>query len=114
MAFPFLTGFYSKDLLLNIAVILIPRNATATIAYLLTVVAAFLTAIYSVRLIILCFITPPSHLGYVGYTQTVFMTLPLVMLSFLAVVFGYLTSELFLGIQSYQGYQGALFSHPDH
>ena len=56
MAFPFLTGFYSKDLLLNIAVI--PRNATATIAYLLTVLAAFLTATYSVRLIILCFITP--------------------------------------------------------
>ena len=69
---------------------------------------------YSVRLIILCFITP-SHLGYVGYyyvgSPTVLMTIPLVMLSFLAVVFGYLTSELFLGIQSYQG---ALFSHPDH
>ena len=47
MAFPFVTGFYSKDLVLNIAVI--PRNATTRIAYILTVVAAFVTACYSVR-----------------------------------------------------------------
>ena len=104
---------HSKDLLLNIAVI--PRNATATIAYIYTVVAAFITACYSVRLIIFCFITP-SHLVscFHSFTskQTVLMNIPLVMLSCLAVVFGYLTSELFLGIQSY--YQGALFRHPDH
>lgn len=107
MAFPFLTGFYSKDLLLNIAVI--PRNATATIAYILTVVAAFITACYSVRLIIFCFLTP-SHLVSLFSDLTLLMNIPLVMLSCLAVVFGYLTSELFLGIQSY----GALFRHPDH
>jgi len=47
MAFPFVTGFYSKDLLLNLAVI--PRNATQLIAYILTVVAALVTASYSVR-----------------------------------------------------------------
>ena len=70
MAFPFLTGFYSKDLLLNIAVI--PRNATATIAYILTVVAAFLTACYSVRLIIFCFITP---------NRLLFLVMPLCFLS---------------------------------
>jgi len=33
MAFPFLTGFYSKDYLLEMA--LIPKNATSTIAYIL-------------------------------------------------------------------------------
>jgi hypothetical protein len=44
--------------------------------------------------------------------QTVLMTIPLVSLNFGAVVFGYLTSELFLGLQSY--YKGALFRHPDH
>lgn len=113
LAFPFVTGFYSKDLLLNIAVI--PRNATNTIAQILTVLAAFVTACYSVRLIILCFITP-SHLSYMfadfASKQTVLMTIPLVSLTFGAVVFGYLTSELFLGLQSY--YQGALFRHPDH
>lgn len=53
MAFPFLTGFYSKDYLLEI--LLIPNNLTHTIAYILTLLAAFLTSIYSIRLLILTF-----------------------------------------------------------
>ena len=53
MAFPFLTGFYSKDYLLEI--LLIPNNFTHTIAYILTLLAAFLTSIYSIRLLILTF-----------------------------------------------------------
>jgi NADH-ubiquinone oxidoreductase chain 5 len=50
MAFTFLTGFYSKDYLLEMA--LVPRNATTTIAYILALVAAVLTATYSARLMI--------------------------------------------------------------
>ena len=38
MAFPFFTGFYSKDFLLLIA--LEPNNFTQSIAYLLTILAA--------------------------------------------------------------------------
>jgi NADH:ubiquinone oxidoreductase subunit 5 (subunit L)/multisubunit Na+/H+ antiporter MnhA subunit len=58
-----------------------------------------------------CFITP-SHLSYTYYNTTWLMTIPLVILAIGAVVFGYLTSELFLGINWY--YQGALFRHPDN
>lgn len=62
-----------------------------------------------------CFITP-SHLSYTSTsyntTTTRLMTIPLVILAIGAVVFGYLTSELFLGINWY--YQGALFRHPDN
>jgi len=57
MAFPFLTGFYSKDFILEI--LFIPNNTTQTIAYLLTLVAAFLTSIYSIRLLILTFLSKP-------------------------------------------------------
>ena len=53
MAFPFFTGFYSKDFILEI--LFIPNNTTQTIAYLLTLVAAFLTSIYSIRLLIITF-----------------------------------------------------------
>ena len=38
MAFPFFTGFYSKDVLLELA--LIPRNTTSTMAYIFTLIAA--------------------------------------------------------------------------
>jgi NADH-ubiquinone oxidoreductase chain 5 len=38
MAFPFFTGFYSKDVLLELA--LIPNNTTSSMAYLFTFIAA--------------------------------------------------------------------------
>lgn len=58
MAFPFLTGFYSKDLLLELA--LVPYNITSAIAFYLTFAAALLTAFYSVRLLALTFIATPN------------------------------------------------------
>jgi NADH-ubiquinone oxidoreductase chain 5 len=57
MAFPFLTGFYSKDFLLEIA--LVPRNVTSTVAYVLALLAAVLTATYSARLMIMTFFSSP-------------------------------------------------------
>jgi|SRR5689334_8094736 len=65
MAFPFLTGFYSKDYLLEMA--MVPRNATTTIASILAFVAAIFTAIYSARLIILTFLSAPNY----PYTETI-------------------------------------------
>lgn len=58
MAFPFLTGFYSKDFLLEIA--LVPRNVTSTVSYLLAFFAAILTATYSARLMIMTFFSSPN------------------------------------------------------
>lgn len=49
IAFPFFTGFYSKDFLLEL--LLIPSNFTHTIAYLFTLIAAFLTSLYTLRLL---------------------------------------------------------------
>jgi len=51
MAFPFTTGFYSKDLILEILVV--PNNITHSIAYIFTFLAAFFTSIYSIRLLII-------------------------------------------------------------
>ena len=58
MAFPFLAGFYSKDLLLELA--LVPYNITTAIAFYLTFAAALLTAFYSMRLLALTFIGNPN------------------------------------------------------
>src|SRR5690349_1377107 len=114
MAFPFLTGFYSKDYLLEMA--LVPRNATTTIAYILAFVAAILTATYSARLMILTFLSAPH------YPHTVLqiiadppflMLLPLIILGAGAAFFGFVTHELFLGLGS-TFYQQALFTHPSN
>jgi NADH-ubiquinone oxidoreductase chain 5 len=47
MALPFFTGFYSKDLILEVA-----WSSSFTIAYLACLFAALFTTIYSIRLII--------------------------------------------------------------
>lgn len=109
MAFPFLTGFYSKDLILEIAII--PRNATILIAFILVLIAAYLTASYSARLMIGCFLTIP-HIHHTLFADTIysFTMLVTVLLSIGASVFGYLVNQLFL----FSSYQGALFVHPDN
>ncbi len=114
MAFPFLTGFYSKDYLLEMA--LIPKNATSTIAYILALVAAVLTATYSARLMILTFLSAPHFPHTVLETiadPPLTMMIPLFILGTGAAFFGFMTHELFLGLGS-TFYQQAIFTHPDN
>ena len=114
MAFPFLTGFYSKDYLLEMA--LIPKNATSTIAYILAQVAAILTATYSARLMILTFLSAPHFPHTVLETiadPPLTMLIPLFILGTGAAFFGFMTHELFLGLGS-TFYQQAIFTHPDN
>ena len=95
MAFPFMAGFYSKDLLLQLA--LVPYNITSAIAFYLTFAAALLTAFYSVRLLALTFIATPNlpfpHVAYMTPT-TPFI---LIGLATLSSAFGYLALDWQLG-----------------
>lgn len=114
MAFPFQTGFYSKDLILELAQV--PHNFSRTIAYILALLAAFLSATYSVRLIIMTFISRPHFpLTLVPFIAepSFFMLIPLFLLSLGSAIFGYLTQDLFLG-QGSTFYLQALFTHPNH
>jgi NADH-quinone oxidoreductase subunit L len=58
MAFPFTAGFYSKDFLLEL--LQTPNNFTHSIAYILTLLAALLTSIYSIRLKKIAMLSRPS------------------------------------------------------
>jgi NADH-ubiquinone oxidoreductase chain 5 len=114
MAFPFMTGFYSKDFLLEL--ILVPRNSTSAMAYILALVAAVLSATYSARLLILAFISRPNYPRIISpliSEPSSLMTIPLLVLAVGSVFFGYLTHDLFLGLGN-TFYQQALFIHPNH
>jgi NADH-ubiquinone oxidoreductase chain 5 len=97
MAFPFFTGFYSKDLLIEL--LLAPLNVTSTLASTLLIIGALFTAFYSIRLLAITFIGTPSfpsggsslslHLDGLTF-------IPLALLSLLAVYFGFIAHELFL------------------
>jgi len=112
MAFPFLTGFYSKDFLLELA--LVPRNITSTVAYVLALLAAVLTATYSARLMIMTFFSEPHFSNNIIKTihdPSLYMYIPLFILGLGAAFFGYLAHEVFLGMGS-TFYSQALFFHP--
>ena len=109
MAFPFTSGWYSKDLLIEL--LIIPYNFSFSIAYIFTLLAAFLTSFYSIRLIMIVkFSRPgfPKSILSIITDSPFFMTCPLLILSFSAILIGYLSHQLFLGYGSIQG----LFIHP--
>lgn len=114
MAFPFLTGFYSKDLILEVA--LGQYEVSGNIAYWLGTISAVFTAFYSFRLISLTFFTVPNAPkgDYLhAHEAPMIIVIPLVILSIMSIGFGYVAKDLFVGIGS-DFLSTALFQHPDH
>ena len=112
MGFPFLTGFYSKDVILEVA--FGKYTATGHFAYWLGAGAAFFTAFYSMRLAFLTFLSEPN--GYkpilIGaHDAPIRMALPLLILSVPSIFIGYLSRDLFIGLGS-PFWNGALFVLP--
>ena len=113
MAFPFTSGFYSKDFLLEL--LCVPHHFTHTVAYIFTLFAALLTSTYSIRTMMIAMISRPlfskSMLPFV-VDSSFLKTAPLLLLSLGAVVLGYLSHELFLGFGS-TFYINSIFTHPN-
>jgi len=114
MGFPFLTGFYSKDVILEVA--FGKYTATGHFAYWLGAGAAFFTAFYSMRLAFLTFLSEPN--GYkpvlIGaHDAPIKMALPLLILSVPSIFIGYLSRDLFIGLGS-PFWNGALFVMPSN
>ena len=97
--FPFSTGFYSKDLILE--VLKANTFSFSSGVYYLGLLAALCTAFYSFRLIYLVFLTESNIkrplLGAV-HESDFFMTLPLVVLGFASVFAGYFFRDAFVGL----------------
>jgi NADH-ubiquinone oxidoreductase chain 5 len=114
MAFPFLTGFYSKDLILEVA--LGQYEVSGNVAYWLGTISAVFTAFYSFRLISLTFFTEPNAPkgDYLhAHEAPMIIVIPLVILSVMSIAFGYVAKDLFVGPGS-DFLSTALFQHPNH
>jgi len=99
MGFPFLTGFYSKDFILELAF----ANYTISghFAYWISTIAAFFTSFYSIRLIYLTFLTETNSFRQIikeVHEVSLLMLVPLVILSIGSIFFGYFTKDLFIGL----------------
>jgi NADH-ubiquinone oxidoreductase chain 5 len=99
IGFPFLTGFYSKDLILEIA--LMKYTLPSTFAYLFGILTAFLTAFYTFRLFYMTFIYKTNsfrqNIIYAGEVPGK-IAFSLLVLSFGSIFFGYLCKDMFTGL----------------
>jgi|TARA_B110000879_G_scaffold107255_1_gene144114 proton-translocating NADH-quinone oxidoreductase chain L len=98
MGFPFLTGFYSKDTILEVAYA--KYTVWGHFSYYLGTFAAFFTAFYSIRLLFLVFLAEPNgHKSIIlkAHEGSWRMTFPLFILSLFSIGIGFLTRDLFIG-----------------
>jgi NADH-ubiquinone oxidoreductase chain 5 len=98
LGFPFLTGFYSKDILLETTYI--SYSLDALYIYIMGILTAFFTAMYSMKLIFFVFISKTNiyNKNIVLQENNIFILIPLFSLSILSIFIGYLFSEIFIGI----------------
>jgi len=98
MGFPFLTGFYSKDVILEIAYG--SFSFESRFVHTLGDLAAFFTAFYSTRLLSLTFIGPINGNKIVfesAHEPSFPMAFPLGMLSIGSIFIGYLSRDMMIG-----------------
>jgi len=115
VAFPFMTGFYSKDFILESAYGQFCFSSTAV--YFIAVIGAMFTTLYSVKVLYLTFLTNPNG-SLIDYKKAhegdIFMSLPLILLAIFSVFFGYISKDIFIGLGSGFFLDNSIFIHPLH
>jgi NADH-ubiquinone oxidoreductase chain 5 len=97
--FPFLTGFYSKEVVLEIAFSKFSINSF--FIYWLGVFAAFITSFYSIRLAYLVFFSTPNSQARVVSTvheSNSYIFYVLSFLGFVSIFIGFIFKDLFIGL----------------
>jgi len=115
VAFPFMTGFYSKDFILESAYG--QFYFSSTVVYFIATIGAMFTTLYSVKVLYLTFLTNPAGplVNYkIAHEGDIFMSLPLIILAFFSIFFGYVTKDIFIGLGSGFFADNGLFIHPSH
>jgi len=112
--FPFLTGFYSKDAILEMAYGTF--TITGHFAHWLGTAAAFLTAFYSIRLMYLTFLNKTNAFRVSienAHDMPKIMGYPLIPLIFGSIFVGYLTKDMIIGVGT-TFWQNSLFVLPSN
>ena len=115
VAFPFMTGFYSKDFILESAYGQFQFSSIAV--YFIATLGAMFTTLYSVKVLYLTFLTNANG-PIINYKKAhegdIFMSLPLIILAIFSIFFGYITKDIFIGLASGFFADNSLFTHPTH
>jgi len=114
IGFPFLTGFYSKDVILEVAYA--NYTITGNFAYWLGVLSALFTSYYSFRLLFLTFLGKSN--AYKSSLQNAhdapfLMAFPLILLAFGSIFCGFFGKDMMIGLGS-DFWGNALFILPQN
>ena len=115
VAFPFMTGFYSKDFILESAYGQFYFSSISV--YIIAVIAAIFTTLYSVKVLYLTFLTNPNGpiKSYkIAHESDIYMSLPLIILALFSVFFGFLTKDIFIGLGTGFFIDNSLYINPYH
>nr|YP_010317403.1 NADH dehydrogenase subunit 5 [Ciborinia camelliae]UNB14728.1 NADH dehydrogenase subunit 5 [Ciborinia camelliae] len=115
VAFPFMTGFYSKDFILESAYG--QFYFSGTVVYFIATIGAMFTTLYSVKVLYITFLTNPNG-PLINYKNAhegdLFLSIPLIILALFSIFFGYITKDIFIGLGSGFFADNSLFIHPTH
>jgi len=118
VAIPFMTGFYSKDFILESAYG--QYHLSSIIVYFIATIGAIFTTLYSVKILYLTFLSNPNgpivnyKPGHGAHEGDIFMSIPLILLAIFSIFFGYISKDIFLGLGSDFFSDNSLFIHPVH
>jgi NADH-ubiquinone oxidoreductase chain 5 len=119
VAFPFMTGFYSKDFILESTYG--QFYFSSIVIYFIATIGAIFTTLYSVKVLYLTFLTNPNgsiinykHASYSHAAQegNIFMNFPLIVLAIFSIFFGYISKDIFIGLGSDFFADNSIFIHP--
>ena len=106
MGFPFMTGFYSKDLIIESSYNSYLYSSYISVSLIhslfwLLVISILFTALYSLRVLLIVFFK--QYMGNLHLIRSIhhtdyFVIVPLVYLSILSIFIGYLTKDLVVGV----------------
>ena len=115
VAVPFMTGFYSKDFILESSYG--QFYLSGTIVYFVATIGAMFTTLYSAKVLYLTFLTNPNGpiSSYrIAHEGDLFLTIPLIVLSIFSIFFGYITKDIFIGLGTGFFADNSIFIHPSH
>jgi len=115
VAFPFMTGFYSKDMIIESAYG--QFHFSSTIIYFISIIGAAFTTLYSIKVLYLTFLSNPngSLADYKNaHESDIYMSIPLIILAVFSIFFGYVGKDIFIGLGSNFFIDNSLYIHPLH
>lgn len=114
VGFPFLTGFYSKDMILEVAYS--KYTISGNFAYWIGSICVLFTSYYSFRVIFLSFVNPTNALKNSVkkvHESSLLLCFPLIILAFGSIFVGYLAKDMMVGLGT-DFWGNALFQHPQY